>query len=115
MKTVTFPKPKDPTILSEGDALVGLFDYINEKIRDYHLVGNICSQKIGRINESVEDMNSEFNSGQFLKELEEKLNDYNYDIDIWSYREKLSRKNERNLFKIKRMIQKAFANGELEK
>jgi len=120
MKTYTFPKANNPQILDEMDGLMNLFDYLEEKIRDYHLIGNHCSQRAGRIEQTISD-NFEDNpipkdtnskeENEFLEKMEGLKADYN----MWIRREDTARKNERNLFKVKRMIQKAFAKGELEK
>jgi len=119
MKTYTFPKTNNPRVITEVDALVDLFDHLEEKIRDYHLIGNMCGQRIERIEQTLTEILVESkpeNESQKEKEkLIERIEGLKADSQMWDRREESARKNERNLFKIKRMIQKAFANGELEK
>jgi len=119
MKLHTFPKANSPRIVYEGDGLIELFDYLEEKIQDYHLVGNMCSRRAERgeniLKEIFETPKPEDKDSQEEKDLLEKMEGTKADINHWYRREESARKNERNLLKIKRMIQKAFANGELEK
>jgi len=121
MKIHTLPKVSNTTILSEGDALIELFDHIEEKLRDYHLLGNQCSRKADKGEEILREIyetsipKPEDKNSQEEKDLLEKTEEIKADTNQWYRRKESARKNERNLYKIKRMIQKAFINGELEK